>query len=70
MPVYLAFAATAPVGWLRLLPAAAVMFLLARAAFLIGLLKGGAPQRAIGFACTFYPAVLMLVATLVFWGMG
>ena len=33
-----------------------------RAAFLAGYLSGRPTNRAIGFACTFYPSVLMLLA--------
>jgi uncharacterized membrane protein YecN with MAPEG domain len=62
VPVHLAFAVTAPLAALRLVPAAAVLFCLARAAFLLGYLSGRPTNRAAGFACTYYPSVLMLVA--------
>ncbi|MBY8976543.1 MAPEG family protein [Rhodobacteraceae bacterium NNCM2] len=61
---YPAFAINAPEGWLILIPAGCALFLLARLAFLWGLTKGGARDRAIGFACTFYPSVLLLLAGL------
>jgi len=66
IPVHLAFAVTAPASALGLLPAAAVLFCLARVAFLAGYLSGQPTNRAVGFACTFYPSVLMLLASAVF----
>jgi len=49
-----------PVSWIAAIPAAVVLFVLGRVLFLRGY-RGGAPSRAIGFALTFYPTVLMLV---------
>ncbi len=66
VPVHLAFAVTAPLAALRLLPAAVVLFCLARAAFLGGYLSGRPTNRAVGFACTFYPSVLLLIAAAAF----
>jgi len=65
VPVHLAFAATAPMAALRLVPAVAVLFCLARAVFLLGYLSGRPTNRAVGFACTFYPSVLLLVSSVV-----
>ena len=62
VPVHLAFAVVAPASVLVWVPAAVAMFCLARAAFLAGYLSGRPTNRAIGFACTFYPSVLMLLA--------
>lgn len=58
--VHLAWAALMPVSWIAAIPAAVVLFVLGRVLFLRGY-RGGAPSRAIGFALTFYPTVLMLV---------
>jgi uncharacterized MAPEG superfamily protein len=66
IPVHLAFAVSAPIAALNLVAAAALLFVLARAAFLIGYLSGRATNRALGFACSFYPSVLLLLAAAVF----
>jgi len=63
---YPAFAVTAPEAALRLLPAAAALFLAARAAFYLGYRTGRAVNRSVGFACTFYPTGLMLLASAAF----
>ncbi len=65
VPAHLAFAVTAPLAALRLVPAAVVLFCLARAAFLGGYLSGRPTNRAVGFACTYYPSVLLLAASAV-----
>jgi len=70
VPVHLAFAVSAPAGVLTLVPAAAVLFVLARAAFLIGYLSGRATNRTVGFVCCFYPSVLLLIAAAAFAVMG
>lgn len=62
VPVHLAYSATAPASLLVWVPAAAVLFCLARAAFLAGYLSGRPTNRAVGFACSFYPSVLLLLA--------
>jgi uncharacterized membrane protein YecN with MAPEG domain len=47
-----------------LVPMAALLFVVGRISFFAGYAHG-APSRAFGFALTFYPTALMLVATLV-----
>ncbi len=54
------WAATMPSSWIAAVPAAAILFLFGRILFTRGY-SGGAPSRALGFALTFYPSVLMLV---------
>ena len=57
---HLAFATLAPADKLHLLPVAAVWFVVARIAFLVGYHK--APTaRAFGFGSTFYPTVAFLI---------
>ena len=57
---HLAFATLAPADKLHLLPVAAMWFVIARIAFLIGYHK--APTaRAFGFGSTFYPTVAFLI---------
>jgi len=58
--VHLAWAAMMPLTWMATIPAAVVLFLIGRVLFVRGY-RGGAPSRAVGFALTFYPTVLMLV---------
>lgn len=58
--VHLAWATLMPVSWIAAIPSAVVLFLLGRVLFLSGY-RGGAPSRAVGFALTFYPTLLMLV---------
>jgi len=65
IPVHFAFAVVAPEAALGLIPAVVVLFCLARAAFLAGYRSGRPTNRAIGFACTFYPSVLLLIASAV-----
>ena len=60
LPVHLAWAILLPVSWSSAIPAAVVLFLCGRVLFVRGY-RGGAPSRAIGFALTFYPSVLMLM---------
>ena len=55
-----AWAVALPVHWLSAIPAAVVLFLCGRMLFARGY-GGGAPSRALGFALTFYPAVIMAV---------
>lgn len=57
---HLAWAALLPVSWIFAIPSAVVLFLCGRVLFVLGY-RGGAPARALGFALTFYPSVLMLV---------
>jgi len=51
---------TVPVSWAAAVPAAVCLFIVGRLLFVWGY-GGGAPSRAIGFALTFYPSMLMLV---------
>lgn len=59
---YLVWAVTVPHGWLASIPAAALLFLVGRVAFFRGY-RRGAPARAFGFATTFYPSALLLLAS-------
>jgi hypothetical protein len=58
--VHLAWATVMPVSWIAAIPAATILFLTGRVLFVRGY-RGGAPSRAVGFALTFYPSILMLV---------
>jgi hypothetical protein len=62
--VHLTWATLMPVSWMSALPAAVVLFLVGRLLFLLGY-RGGAPSRALGFALTYYPSLLMLVIVVV-----
>ena len=53
-----------PVTWMPGILAAAILFFVGRFLFIRGY-AGGAPARALGFAMTFYPSVLMLFIILV-----
>lgn len=60
---HLVWTAAMPRGWLAAIPAAALLFLAGRILFALGYARG-APARALGFALTFYPTVILaLVAT-------
>ena len=61
--VHLAWASLMPVSWLAAIPAAVVLFLCGRVLFVRGY-RAGAPSRALGFALTFYPSVLMLIVVV------
>ena len=58
--VHLAWAVLMPVTWMSAIPAAVVLFLCGRVMF-VRSYRSGAPSRAVGFALTYYPSVLMLV---------
>jgi len=58
--VYLIWAVVMPSGWIACILAAALLFCLGRVLFILGY-QGGAPSRALGFALTFYPTVMMFV---------
>ena len=62
--VHLTWAILMPVSWMSAIPAAVVLFLCGRVLFLLGY-RGGAPSRALGFALTYYPSVLMLIIVVV-----
>lgn len=64
--VWLVLAVVAPLHWLSLIPVLACWFLFCRVLFAVGYSKG-APARAFGFAGTFYPTVLAMMAALYFW---
>ncbi|NEV65116.1 MAPEG family protein [Thiorhodococcus minor] len=63
--VYAAWAVVMPSTWLSVVPLAALAFAVGRILFFGGYAKG-APSRALGFALTFYPSVLMLLGILGF----
>ena len=58
------WATTTPRTWQAAIPAAAVLFAVGRVLFWRGYARG-APARAIGFALTFYPSVVMLLTLAV-----
>ena len=62
--VHVTWATLMPVSWMSAIPAAVVLFLCGRLLFLLGY-RGGAPSRALGFALTYYPSVLMLIIVVV-----
>ena len=64
-----AWAASMAADWQAAVPAAAVLFVAGRVLFWRGYARG-APARALGFALTFYPSIVMLllVASSGFWG--
>jgi uncharacterized membrane protein YecN with MAPEG domain len=61
--VYLAWALIMPAAWMSVVPLAAITFGLGRIMFFAGY-KNGAPSRAIGFALSFYPSIIMLVCII------
>lgn len=61
VPVYFAGSVFLAGDWFAVVPAAALLFMIGRLFFFIGY-AGGAPSRAYGFALTFYPTLLVLVA--------
>ncbi len=66
--VYLGWALTMPATWLSVVPVAALAFAIGRILFFLGY-EQGAASRALGFAMTFYPSVIMMVALggVLFW---
>ena len=62
--VHLAWSTLMPVAWIAAIPAAVFLFLCGRVLFVRGY-RGGAPSRALGFALTYYPSVLMLILVVV-----
>ena len=58
------WAATTPRTWQAAIPVAAILFAIGRVLFWRGYARG-APARAIGFALTFYPSVVMLLTLAV-----
>jgi len=64
IPVHVAWAIVMPATWHLAIPAAATLFVIGRVLFWRGY-AAGAPARALGFALTFYPSMLMLMAIVV-----
>lgn len=64
IPTYLIWAVTLPREWQAALPAAAILFVVGRVLFWRGY-SGGAPSRALGFALTFYPTLVLALAATV-----
>ena len=62
--VHVSWAIVMPPAWMSAIPAAVVLFLIGRVLFVRGY-RGGAPSRALGFALTFYPSMLMLIGVIV-----
>lgn len=65
--VHLIWAVTMPSHWQSVIPTATILFLTGRILFYAGYAKG-APSRALGFALTFYPSVLMLIIMIIYSG--
>jgi hypothetical protein len=61
--VHLTWAILMPVSWMSAIPAAVILFLCGRMLFVLGY-RGGAPSRAVGFALTYYPSLLMLIVVV------
>jgi len=57
---YLIGSVALPHGWLRVIPAAALLFVIGRILFAIGYARG-AGGRALGFGLTAYPTFMLLV---------
>lgn len=66
--IYLAWAVVMPGQTLSVVLLSAIAFSVGRVLFFAGV-KGGAASRALGFALTFYPSVVMLICMLgyLFW---
>ena len=62
--VHMIWVVVMPISWAPAVLAAAIMFFVGRALFAIGYEKG-ASSRALGFALTFYPTMLMLVIIII-----
>lgn len=63
--VHLCWAITMPPAWLTVILFAAVAFVVGRVLFFVGYSKGAA-ARALGFALTFYPSVIMLICNCLY----
>ena len=63
LAVHVTWAAAMPRSWQAAVPAAAMLFFAGRILFWRGYARG-APARALGFALTFYPAVVMFLLIL------
>lgn len=62
--VWLAWAHWMPLKWTSTIVLGALLFTLGRLLFFAGY-QHGAPARALGFALTFYPSVVMLIIVIV-----
>jgi hypothetical protein len=62
--VHMIWAVVMPITWITGVLAAAILFSLGRLLFIRGY-SGGASARALGFALTFYPSIIMLLATFI-----
>jgi uncharacterized MAPEG superfamily protein len=62
--VHLIWVVVMPASWITAVPAAATMFLVGRLLFTRGY-AGGGPARAMGFALTCYPSMVMLIIAAV-----
>lgn len=60
LAAHLIWAAAMPQSWQTVVPVAAILFLVGRILFWRGYARG-APARALGFALTFYPSVVMFL---------
>lgn len=69
LPTHLLWLVLVPIEWLAVAPACAVAWVVGRASFALGYARG-APARALGFALTFYPTVLMILLMLYLWIVG
>jgi len=62
--VHMIWAVVMPITWISGTLVAAILFFLGRALFIRGY-AGGAPSRALGFALTFFPSMIMLLVITV-----
>ncbi|MCA9654154.1 MAG: MAPEG family protein [Myxococcales bacterium] len=69
LPTHLLWLVLVPLEWLAVAPACAVAWVVGRGLFALGYSRG-APSRALGFALTFYPTVLMIGLLLYLWAAG
>lgn len=67
--VHAIWASVMPQAWQAAVPAAVILFVIGRVLFWRGY-ASGAPGRALGFALTFYPQVVMLVVIMGFMLVG
>ena len=62
--VHLIWAVVMPITWISGVLVAAILFSIGRFLFIQGY-AGGAPSRALGFALTFYPSIVMMLVTTI-----
>ncbi len=67
--VHVIWAVVMPQGWQAAVPVAVMLFVIGRVLFWRGY-ASGAPGRALGFALTFYPQVVMLVVIMGYVAVG